>query len=102
MSPRVWTADELARVWPLPVGWIWHCEEGMDWLALHTPSMVMALAVIGAHQGRDSVEAFVAEMESAAEQCRASATAADADACLSAAIAFEVCADGLRLGVAKR
>jgi hypothetical protein len=79
VSLRVWTAEELARVWPLPGDWVWHSEPG-----------------------RDSVEAFVAEMESAAEQCRASALAADADACLSAAIAFEVCADGLRLGVAKR
>jgi hypothetical protein len=89
VSPRVWTAEELARVWPLPDGWTWSCSDRLGWHALavvdvpgqltgdsvsvahgrlrvdsyyFTPTEV-ALAVIGAHQGRDSVETLAVEVD---------------------------------------
>jgi hypothetical protein len=86
VSPRVWTAEELARVWPLPDGWMWSYTDGdgQAWMAIasdedddamacfiwadgtvgcdNAPPEVV-LAVIGAHQGRDSVEAMAVEVE---------------------------------------
>jgi hypothetical protein len=118
VSPRVWTAEELARVWPLPSGWVWHSEPDMDWFALHTPSMVMvfvdaggllvttseaepiavALAVIGAHQGRDSVETLAREIDLCASNCRGVAFACGSPEDAARASAYQHAADLLRRG----
>jgi hypothetical protein len=125
VSLRVWTAEELARVWPLPGDWVWHSEPGMDWFALHTPSMVMvfvdadgllvttseaepvavALAVIGAHQGRDSVETLAREMDDRDRELGKVAIAEDHEqdregACIAAgeALGFRRSAAMLRRG----
>jgi hypothetical protein len=91
MSPRVWTAEELARVWPLPEGWSWqwvysYSFDGHCWAAvdgdrarvcidsigrlrcddIDGEDYRVALAVIGAHQGRDSTETMAAAIGNAA------------------------------------
>jgi hypothetical protein len=92
VSPRIWTAEELARVWPLPEGWTWqwvysydgdvHCWAAVDGDAARVyidsigrlrcddidgEDFRVSLAVIGAHQGRDSVETIVAAIDGAAK-----------------------------------
>ena len=95
VSARVWTRDELDRVWRLPEAdgkrilypWAWRVdsdgpvayevgpsEPNEVWVDRGRlaagdgePPVEVALAVIGAHQGRDSPERLAQEVEQVAE-----------------------------------
>jgi hypothetical protein len=142
VSPRVWTAEELARAWPLPDGWAWRrCGDGSFYAVAVTSAdtwdegdavevsgegtglgacvrrvdrdlnvwpapIAVALAVIGAHQGRDSVEALAREMDDRDRELGKVAIAEDHEqdregACIAAgeALGFRRSAAMLRRGM---